>query len=210
MELITITAVTLGTVLITLAILLKLGKLGDLFTFIKDLFSGICSNRKPIILSILAVVFTLGFLYFFYAPLEAGIGPVQPIPFSHRLHAGVKTIDCLFCHPYVGRSTFPGIPPVEKCLYCHNYIIPEHPEILKEHRYYNTRTPTPWVKVNYIPEHVLFNHQRHIKREVACEQCHGEVKTMDRLASNHFKMGFCLQCHRKEKAPLDCWRSCHS
>jgi hypothetical protein len=43
----------------------------------------------------------------------------------------------------VNRSKHPGIPPVEKCIYCHKYIIANHPEIKKEHRYFNTRTPTP-------------------------------------------------------------------
>jgi hypothetical protein len=152
----------------------------------------------------------LGFLYFFYISPATGIGPEQPIAFSHRLHAGHKAIDCRFCHPYVERSIHPGLPPVEKCLYCHNYIIAGHPEIRKEHNYYNTQTPTPWRKVYYVPEHVLFNHQRHIKREIACESCHGEVRQMDRLKDHRFKMGFCVACHREKGANLDCWLACHN
>ena len=70
-----------------------------------------------------------------------GIGPAQPIPFSHRVHAGVKAIDCRFCHPFVERSENAGLPEVEKCFYCHEYIIPIHPEILKEKRYYTSGTP---------------------------------------------------------------------
>jgi len=210
MELLTITLISLVAVGTVLLILVKMGRLSAVLTFFSNAFHSIGQNRGPLVLSGLAIVFTLGFLYFFYTPLDASIGPAQPIPFSHRLHAGIKTIDCRFCHPYVERSTFPGIPPVEKCLYCHQYIIPEHPQIKKEHRYFNTRTPTPWVKINYIAEHVLFNHQRHIKKEIACEQCHGNVRTMDRLQHNHFKMGFCIQCHREKKANVDCWLACHS
>ncbi|MCK5486728.1 MAG: cytochrome c3 family protein, partial [Desulfobacterales bacterium] len=138
------------------------------------------------------------------------IGPEQPIPFSHRLHAGVKEIQCQFCHPYVGYSNHPGIPPVEKCLYCHNYIIPKHPEILKEHEYFNANSPVPWVKVNYLAEHVVFNHQRHIRSEIECQECHGEVQKKDRLQGVEFKMGFCVECHRKKKANLDCWLACHN
>ncbi|MBW2367730.1 MAG: cytochrome c3 family protein [Deltaproteobacteria bacterium] len=152
----------------------------------------------------------VGFLVILYAPPAAWIGPEQPIAFSHRVHAGVKAINCRFCHPYVERSIHPGIAPVEKCLYCHQYIIANHPEIQKEHRYFNTGTPTPWRKVNYLPEHVLFNHQRHIKKEIACEQCHGAVETMDRLPANRFQMGFCVECHREKKANIDCWLACHS
>lgn len=167
-------------------------------------------NLAPVFFAVGASALTLFFLFVFYVYPNTGVGPAQPISFSHRVHAGVKGISCEFCHPYVNRSTFPGIPPVEKCLYCHQYIIPSHPEIKKEHRYFNTGTPTPWIKVNYIPEHVLFNHERHIKNEIACESCHGEVKTMDRLKRNHFKMGFCVECHREKRANLDCWLSCHS
>ncbi len=167
-------------------------------------------NRKLVFAVLLCVLLTGAFLYLFYGLPGGGMGPEQPIPFSHRLHAGVKNIQCRFCHPFVGRSINPGIPPVEKCLYCHNYIIAGHPEILKEHRYFDTHTPTPWVKANYLPEHVLFNHQRHIRKDIACEQCHGEIKTMDRIRGRQFKMGFCVQCHREKKANLDCWLACHS
>ena len=164
----------------------------------------------PLFLSICCLVLLSGFLYFFYVYPAAGLGPEQPIPFSHRIHVGVKDIQCRFCHPYVGRSSFPGIPPVEKCLYCHRYVIPDHPEIKKEHQYFNSRTPVPWVKVTYLPEHVFFNHERHIKKEIDCEACHGAVKTMDRLKKATFQMGFCIECHRTKNANLDCWLSCHN
>jgi adenine-specific DNA methylase len=81
---------------------------------------------------------------------------------------------------------------------------------LKEHRYYDTKTPTPWKKANTLPEHVVFNHQRHIKKEVACRECHGEVEYMDRIRGKFFYMQFCIECHRERKANLDCWLSCHN
>ena len=168
------------------------------------------SNAKLVVLTAACILFVLGFLYYYYAPPAFNIGPEQPIPFSHQLHAGVKEIQCQFCHSYVGRSINPGIPPVEKCLYCHNHIISQHPQILKEHRYFNTQTSTPWVKVNYLPEHVLFNHQRHIRKEIECRQCHGAIETMDRIKGKQFKMGFCVECHREKKANLDCWLACHN
>jgi hypothetical protein len=167
-------------------------------------------NKGAIGWTALCLLLAAGFMYFFYASPATHIGPAQPIAFSHRLHAGHKAIDCRFCHPYVDRSIHPGLPPVEKCLYCHNYIIANHPEIRKEHTYYKERRSTPWVKVFYVPEHVLFNHQRHILKEIACEACHGEVKQMDRLKGQRFKMGFCIQCHREKDANLDCWLGCHS
>ena len=150
------------------------------------------------------------FLYFFYIPPATDIGPEQPIPFSHRIHAGVKEIQCAYCHPYVARSNHPGLPPVEKCLHCHQYIIIKHPWIEEEHRYYNTKTPTPWKKVNDLAEHVLFNHQRHINSDIECRECHGAVETMDRIKGTQFKMGFCINCHQQKKANLGCWLACHS
>jgi hypothetical protein len=168
------------------------------------------NNRVPLFLLLGSAIFVLGFIYLFYHSPGTAIGVEQPIPFSHRVHSGVKNIQCRYCHPYVDRSIHPGLPPVEKCLHCHNYIIARHPQILKEHRYYNSRTPTPWRKANYLAEHVLFNHQRHIKKEIACQECHGEVKTMDRIRGRYFYMQFCINCHEERKANLGCWLACHS
>jgi hypothetical protein len=137
-------------------------------------------NRWMLLLSALSALLVGGFLYTFYYSPSTDIGVEQPIPFSHRVHVNVKNIQCQFCHPYVGHSLNPGLPPVEKCLYCHKYIIANHPQILKEHRYYDTGTPTPWKKANYLAEHVLFNHQRRIR------------------------------CHRERKVNIGCWLACHS
>ena len=166
-------------------------------------------NRAAILVTLGSILCTAAFLYFFYAWPER-IGPEQPIPFSHNVHSGIKEIQCQYCHPYVAYSNFPGIPPVEKCLHCHNYIIVNHPWIQKEHGYFNRQEPTPWVKVNVIAEHVFFNHQRHINRQVACEECHGEVQHSQRLPAKIWRMGQCLECHHQKKASVDCWLTCHN
>jgi hypothetical protein len=167
-------------------------------------------NRWALAVTIWSALGVILFLYLFYASPATDIGSKQPIPFSHQVHAAVKEIQCQFCHPYVGRSTFPGIPPVEKCLYCHKYIIPKFPWIQKEHDYFNTVTPIPWRKVNYVPEFVFFNHQRHIRKEITCEECHGQVKYEDRLKNHRFFMEFCITCHEKKKANVECWLACHN
>jgi len=205
-----ITALTLLTLLAAAILIGTRGRPARFFSALGDSLRGIWINRGPLFWIAASVFLALGFVFFFYASPATRIGAAQPIPFSHQLHAGVKAIDCRFCHPFVERSAHPGLPPVEKCLYCHNYIIANHPEIRKEHTYYNTNTPTPWVKVFYVPEHVQFNHQRHIKKEVACESCHGDVKGTDRLKGTRFQMGFCLDCHRQRQVNLDCWLACHS
>ena len=37
----------------------------------------------------------------------------------------------------------PGLPEMEKCFFCHKYIIPTHPEILKEKEYYDSGKAGP-------------------------------------------------------------------
>ena len=113
--------------------------------------------RPGAVVLFLLVGFTmLVFMYLFYVQMQGRVGPEQPIPFSHRLHAGVKAIDCRFCHPFVERSAKAGLPTVGKCLYCHNYIIRKHPWIQEEHRYYETDEPTPWVRLFIVGDHVQF------------------------------------------------------
>jgi hypothetical protein len=205
-----ITTFTFLTLVVAVILIGTRGRPMRFFTAFGETIRLVWANRFPVTLMGVCVVVLIAFLFLVYATPGTRIGPEQPIPFSHQLHAGVKAIDCYYCHPYVDRSIHPGLPAVEKCLHCHNYIIANHPQIQKEHDYYNSDTPTPWVKVYELAEHVLFNHQRHIKKEVACESCHGEVREMDRLKSHRFKMGFCIECHRERKANLDCWLACHS
>ena len=201
------------SILVLLVTAILIGTEGNparLFSNFGESMQGIWANRVPLLMVAGSVLFVLALLYYYYMLPIAQVGPEQPIAFSHRLHAGDKAIDCRFCHPYVARSSHPGIPPVEKCLFCHNHIIANHPEILKEHEYYDTGTPTPWVKVFYMPEHVMFNHQRHLRNDIACQACHGEVQQQDRLKDRRLQMGFCIECHREKNATLDCWLSCHN
>jgi len=132
----------------------------------------------------------------------------QPIPFSHRLHVTDKQIDCFYCHPYGERSLNAGLPSVEKCLGCHNYIIPEHEEIQKLVGYQERGQNLPWKRVYYNPDHVFFPHFRHLAREIRCQECHGDVEHADRLHQVTFYMGFCLDCHQKKQASLQCV-ACH-
>ena len=153
----------------------------------------------------------LAIMFFFYTAYPAlQVGPVQPIPFSHRIHAGMKQIDCRFCHIGVERSQDAGMPAVEKCFFCHDYVIPDHPEIQKEKRYLEAKKPVPWVRVFWVPEFVFFRHEPHVAwAKLDCSHCHGDVRSMDRLQRVDFQMGFCIACHRKMNAELDCWLGCH-
>ena len=205
-----ITTLSLLTLTVVVILIGTRGRPMRFFTAFGESLRQIWQNRAPLFWVMISVFLVLGFLFFFYTPPAARVGAAQPIPFSHRLHAGHKAIECRFCHSFVDRSIHPGLPAVEKCLFCHNYIIANHPQIQKEHNFFNTNTPTPWVKVYELSEHVLFNHERHIKKDIACQSCHDEVQRMDRLKGKRFKMGFCIECHRDKQANLDCWLACHS
>ena len=205
-----ITSLSLLTLAVVVILIGTRGRPMRFFNAFAESVERIWQNRGPMAWVSLCVALVLGFLFFFYASPATRVGAEQPIPFSHRLHAGHKAIECQYCHSYVGRSIHPGLPPVEKCLYCHNYIIANHWWIQEEHRYFNTQTPTPWVKANFLAEHVLFNHQRHIRFGIECQACHGVVEAQDRIKGKHFKMGFCIDCHEQKKVNLGCWLACHS
>lgn len=155
------------------------------------------------------VLVAAGIVYFYFFAPALAAGPAQPIPFSHRLHVSIKEIDCRFCHYGVERGPHAGLPSTTKCLYCHKHIIPEHPKILELKGYDERGEAVPWRKITWLPDHVYFSHQRHIRKNVDCVECHGQIETMDRIKEAHrFKMGFCLECHQKRKASEDCW-ACH-
>lgn len=136
-------------------------------------------------------------------------GPAQPIPFSHRVHADTKQINCFFCHPYAQVSSNAGIPSVEKCLLCHSRIASQFAPIHKIEEYDLRDQGIPWVRVNKLPDFVRFSHQCHIAGGHDCSDCHGNVKAMDRVRPVYtFDMNFCVTCHRQNRASVNCY-TCH-
>jgi hypothetical protein len=51
-----------------------------------------------------------------------GYEPVQPIAYSHRLHAGELGIDCMYCHFGAESSQHAGIPATNICMNCHHFV----------------------------------------------------------------------------------------
>ena len=136
-------------------------------------------------------------------------GTAQPIPFSHRIHAGTKEISCIFCHPYASESSNAGIPSVEKCLLCHSVIASNFEPISRIKKYKARGEGVLWARVSNLPVFVHFNHQPHITAGHDCGECHGDVKSMDRIKPAHdITMNFCVSCHQKNKVSVDCY-TCH-
>lgn len=164
--------------------------------------------------AILLVVVTAGaacLFGFLYSTGSADLSSqdVQPLDFSHELHAGRLNIDCLFCHRHAAESATAGIPTVSLCMGCHRSIEPATPDMARLVAHWNDKKPVQWVRLQRLPDFVYFTHAMHVKAGLQCADCHGRVGIMrqtPRAAS--FEMGWCLSCHTQRGAPHDCW-TCH-
>jgi hypothetical protein len=127
-----------------------------------------------------------------------GLGPTQPIFFSHRRHAGVFEIDCQYCHSNTDKSPVALVPPVEVCVGCHRVVKAASPEIQKLRGFEARGESIPWERIYKLADFVQFNHGRHVRAGLDCQECHGKVEETDVLYQwAPLTMGWCLQCHRQ-------------
>ncbi len=89
--------------------------------------------------------------------------PDQPIPFSHKIHAGQYQIDCRYCHTQVERSPVASVPSLDICMNCHLTVKVNSPWIKKIRKAYENKEPIAWQKVHLLPDFVRFNHSLHIQ-----------------------------------------------
>ncbi len=134
----------------------------------------------------------------------------QPIEFPHDIHAGKMGISCMYCHTYARRSRVSGIPPLRKCIGCHQSIesVKEKPRIKKLFEYWEKQEAIPFKKVHDLPDFVRFSHERHIQRfyfqlgrpvEEVCGYCHGNVRFMTVAEKvEPLSMGWCVACHQRD------------
>lgn len=144
-----------------------------------------------------------------------GYQPVQPIRYSHALHAGKHKIDCQYCHSSASKGKHSNIPSINVCMNCHKNV-QEGPkygktEIAKIYKAadYNPETqtyggnpqPVEWVRIHNLPDHVNFNHSVHVKSgKVACQTCHGPIEEMEEVYQYApLSMGWCVNCHRNHE-----------
>jgi len=128
-------------------------------------------------------------------------GPVQPIKFSHLIHATNNQIDCIYCHSGVLKGKNAGIPPLSLCMNCHKHL-PNGTrtgffEIRKIRESFEKGTPIRWIRVDKLPDYSYFNHMQHVKiGKLDCTSCHGDVKSMHIIKQvENLSMGWCLDCH---------------
>ncbi|MEO7310246.1 MAG: c-type cytochrome [Chitinophagaceae bacterium] len=175
---------------------------------------------------------------FFLARGAIGLGrnkdyqPVQPIYYSHKVHAGTNQINCLYCHGGAQAGKHSNIPSVNVCMNCHmaineykgekmfdeNGIEINGTAQIKELYKYAGFDPAvskvwdpskakaiQWVRIHNLPDHVYFNHSQHVVAgKVACQTCHGEIQKMNEVKQfADLSMGWCINCHRESKVQFN-------
>ncbi|GAA3601713.1 cytochrome c3 family protein [Flavivirga amylovorans] len=184
--------------------------------------------KNQFLMLVTAIFFLLAsayfaFGYFMQIGVDQGYEPVQPIHYSHRIHAGDNGIDCKYCHSSARVSKTSGIPSLNVCMNCHKSIYEVAPETLAEgkaigvdynaeiqklytaagwddaeQKYTGNSQPVKWVRIHNLPDFVYFNHSQHVSvAGVECQTCHGPVEEMEVMYQHApLTMGWCIECHR--------------
>lgn len=148
--------------------------------------------------------------FVYYTGRNEGYAPAQPIPFSHKLHAGDMQIACQYCHADADKSRHASVPAMNVCMNCHTVAGLDKPEIQKLNAIAKQGKAVEWVRVHDLPDFVYFSHQWHIAKGFSCQQCHGPVESMDTVRQvAPLTMKWCVECHRENGAPTDC-STCHN
>ena len=136
-------------------------------------------------------------------------GPEQPIPFSHKVHAGTLQLPCESCHAMSRSGETLMIPQAAVCMECHQTMATSNPGVQKLAEYAKNSETIPWVRVYQLPSFVTFSHKMHLTHGNTCEECHGPVAQRDQLFQEEdISMAACLNCHRAKKASVEC-NTCH-
>ncbi|MCS7032724.1 MAG: cytochrome c family protein [Phycisphaerae bacterium] len=134
---------------------------------------------------------------------DVGYAPIQPIPYSHALHAGELGIDCRYCHSTVEKAGFAAIPSTQVCMNCHTNIRSTSEKLKPLMESWQTGKPIEWVKVHDLPDYAYFNHSAHVNAGVGCVSCHGRVDTMEVVyQAERLSMSWCIDCHRNPEKHL--------
>jgi hypothetical protein len=140
--------------------------------------------------------------------------PQQPIAYDHGIHVTKQEgpqLECTFCHENADKSSHATIPNISTCMACHESIKTDSPEVQKLAAYSQRGEQPPWARVYWIPKsaNAFFTHKPHIKANVDCVTCHGQVGQMHQVKREvNQDMGWCVDCHRTQHVSIDCY-ICH-
>jgi hypothetical protein len=145
----------------------------------------------------------------FAALASAQPAPEQPLPYSHKLHAGSLQLKCKGCHVNADPGDVMGFPSVATCMACHSSIAAKKPSIQKLAAAAKSGQEIAWVRVYQTPPFVWFSHRSHLEAGSKCENCHGPVAEREKMnREGDISMGGCMTCHRSKKVSTDC-TFCH-
>ena len=189
-------------------------------------------NQFLVLVTSIFLLLASGFFVYGYL-MQVGVdqdyAPIQPIHYSHRIHAGSNGIDCNYCHSAarVGKSA--GIPSLNVCMNCHKNIsevsdttaTAEYSKAFydgeiaklykavgwdKDAQKYTGKTqPVKWVRIHNLQSFVYFNHSQHVNvAGVECQTCHGPVQTYEiQKQFAPLTMKWCIDCHRKTEVKTE-------
>ncbi len=167
------------------------------------------ANKVPLLVAIglfgvAGPAATLGIWYYFSPEFtDVGYAPVQPVPYSHALHAGEMAIDCRYCHAQVERAAVASLPPTQVCMNCHQLVKRDSPQLAAVRDSVARDQPVPWVRIHNVPDYAFFDHSIHVGAGVGCSSCHGDIMAMEVVAqAEPLSMGWCLKCHRNPEPHL--------
>jgi hypothetical protein len=147
----------------------------------------------------------VGAVWYYGSPryTDAGYRPVQPVPYSHALHAGELGIDCRYCHVSVESAAVANIPPTSTCMNCHKLVKRDSPLLAAIRESSDKERRMRWVRVHSLPDYAYFNHAVHVRAGVGCASCHGKINEMEVVMQvQPLSMSWCLDCHRNPSPHL--------
>ncbi|TDE06408.1 cytochrome c3 family protein [Flavobacterium hiemivividum] len=182
---------------------------------------------SSILLLLVSAYFVYGFLM--QVGVDQNYEPIQPIHFSHKIHAGDNEINCKYCHSAARVSKNAGIPSLNVCMNCHKSIAevaettatPEYSKAFYDEEinklyaavgwdkssqsYTGKSQPVKWVRIHNLPDFVYFNHSQHVSvAGIECQTCHGPVETYElQKQFAPLTMGWCIDCHRKTDVKME-------
>ena len=199
---------------------------------VMNIFKAYAKNQFLVLVS--AILLLLVSAYFAYGwmmqiGVDQGYEPVQPIHYSHRIHAGENGIDCKYCHSAARVGKHSNIPSLNVCMNCHKNIsevaettaTEEHSKAFYDEqiaklydavgwdkslqKYTGKTKPVKWVRIHNLPDHVYFNHSQHVTvAGVECQTCHGPVEEMEIMKQHApLTMGWCINCHRETNVKVE-------
>ena len=190
-------------------------------------------NQFLVLISVVLLLFSSAYFvygYFMQVGVDQGYMPIQPIHYSHKIHAGANQIECKYCHSSARVSKHSGIPSLNVCMNCHQNIAEYNGEEDLENgytkdfytkeikklyaavgwdeenqRYTGESQPVKWVRIHNLPDFVYFNHAQHVQvGEIECQKCHGPVEEMEIMYQHSpLTMGWCINCHRETNLKVE-------